>query len=594
MTTMLAQSAKHDLLTVILEDYFHVSALRNLISLAQWNRFETRFECNTLKSLDLLKEYDIRATFFVLGWIAERRPDLIAEVARQGHEIASYGFDHRDVRQLTREEFRDDLRRSRAVLEIAAGRRVVGYRIPQGLRSSSDYWVLDVLAEEGYIYDSSVVPFLRARTRGLRSRYPYLHQTADQQTLWEFPYSSLSIAGHLLPISGGNYIRQIPHSLLKHAVSRWKRNGGAPYMLYFHVWELDPDQPRISAASMLARTRHYRKLDKMNWVLREYFQQYRFGSIAEYLKCNTAPAAGRVAGEQHSLAARMAPVEAGIAPRKPVTIVVPCYNEAPTLPYLANTLESVRKLLAPDYDVQFLFVDDGSCDATWDLLNRFFGQRSDCRMVRHPKNLGVAAAILTGIRHATSELVCSIDCDCSYDPHDLLRMIPVLTDDVDLVTASPYHPQGRVVNVAWWRKRLSKGASWLYGKILRHKLFTYTSCFRVYRRSAVVELQVQESGFLGVAEMLGVLDLRGFTIREFPAILQTRILGRSKMKVVNNIVGHLRNLWRLRKMRRLLDQAAPIAGQSPDEGRASRERSTILGERQAAEQAGETKARGGS
>jgi len=323
-------------------------------------------------------------------------------------------------------------------------------------------------------------------------------------------------------------------------------------MMYFHVWELDPDQPRISAASWMARTRQYRNLKKMDWVLADYFTKYKFDNIANFLGVNTTPDTP-VAPRPVAPAAAIE-IAAPIA-RTQVSIVVPCFNERPALPYLSNTLESVSKLLSKDYLPHFVFVDDGSTDGTWELLNRLFGTREDCRLVKHEVNRGVAAAILTGIRYAPNEIVCSMDCDCTYDPHELVHMIPLLTPDVDLVTASPYHPQGgRVMNVPQWRLVLSKGASWLYSKVLRHKLHTYTSCFRVYRRSAVADLELKEMGFLGVSETLALLDLRGHSIREFPTTLYVRILGQSKMKVARNIVGHLKNLWRMRQMRRLLDQ----------------------------------------
>ncbi|HEX4802971.1 MAG TPA: glycosyltransferase family 2 protein, partial [Myxococcaceae bacterium] len=235
---------------------------------------------------------------------------------------------------------------------------------------------------------------------------------------------------------------------------------------------------------------------------------------------------------------------------------VPCFNERAALPYLANTLESVSKLLRRDYKLSFIFVDDASTDGTWDVLKRLFSEKENCRLVQHPQNRGVAAAILTGIRHADTEIVASIDCDCSYDPHDLMQMVPLMTDGVDLVTASPYHPDGKVMNVPSWRLALSRGASWLYGKVLRHQLATYTSCFRVYRRSRVVDLQLKEFGYLGVAETLGILDLQGARILEFPATLRVRILGYSKMKVARTIFGHLKNLWRMRQMRRLIDRNA--------------------------------------
>jgi polysaccharide deacetylase family protein (PEP-CTERM system associated) len=206
---------RRDLMTVVLEDYFHVGAMHGLISPHQWNRFETRFESNTLKALDLLKKNDVKATFFVLGWIAERQPELVAEIDRQGHEIANYGYAHRDVHQMTRGEFRDDARRSRDLLEIASGRRVIGFRIPQGLRSDEDLWVLDALAEEGYVYDSSVVPYRYDRA----SRGAFLDEN-DGRELWEFPHATMNLFGYLLHISGGKYFRQIPHTLLQQDVAR--------------------------------------------------------------------------------------------------------------------------------------------------------------------------------------------------------------------------------------------------------------------------------------------------------------------------------------------------------------------------------------
>lgn len=560
---MHAPRQQHDLLTVILEDYFHVGALSSLISSREWYRFETRFEQNTLKTLNFLQQFDVRATFFVLGWIAEKHPDLIAEVARQGHEIANYGFHHKNVRQMTREEFRDDVRRSRDALELATGKRVVGYRIPQGLRSPSDFWILDTLAAEGYVYDSSVFP---SSALGAQYRSVFLHQN-QHGSLWEFPYATLNCLGYQLPISGGNYFRQIPHTLLKHAVSRWKRSTQAPFMVYFHVWELDPDQPRISATSFLTRARQYRNLNKMQWVLRDYFNKYRFGTIADYLQCDTRPSStdGRRPTPRIEVGRCLTTAQPTVT-RPPVTIVVPIYNERPTLPYLANTLESVTRLLKPDYDLSFIFVDDCSTDGTPELLQRLFGKWANCRVLQHPRNLGVAAAIATGIRHAQTEIVCSIDCDCSYDPHELMQMIPMLTADVDMVTASPYHPDGKVNNVPTWRLTLSKGASWLYGKVLHHKLATYTSCFRVYRRSKVVDLQLREAGYLGVVETLALLDLKGGRIREFPTTLHVRILGHSKMKVARTVVGHLQNLCRFWYMRALLERNPPLAVTHPDSG----------------------------
>jgi glycosyltransferase involved in cell wall biosynthesis len=233
----------------------------------------------------------------------------------------------------------------------------------------------------------------------------------------------------------------------------------------------------------------------------------------------------------------------------PVTLVVPCYNEEQSLRYLSNTLESVVRKLGDQYSLQVLFVDDCSTDGTWSVLRNIFGSDPRCRFIRHERNRGVAAAIQTGIANATTDVVCSIDCDCTYDPHELVGMIPLLTDDVDLVTASPYHPRGGVRNVPEWRLFLSRSLSGMYRVILHQKLATYTSCFRVYRRRALLPLRLDRPGFLGIAEMVGKLDLSGSKIVEYPTVLQVRLLGRSKMKVLRTIVGHLGVLASLIRLR---------------------------------------------
>ena len=182
-------------------------------------------------------------------------------------------------------------------------------------------------------------------------------------------------------------------------------------------------------------------------------------------------------------------------------------------------------------------------------MQSVFGSNPNVRLVQHEQNSGVSAAILTGIRHSDTELVCSMDCDCSYDPLEFSRMLPLMTDDVDLVTASPYHPQGRVKNVPGWRLLLSKGLSTIYRIVLPQKLHTWTSCFRVYRKSAIEQLNLHESGFLGTAELVGQLCLNGSRIVEHPATLEVRIFGESKMKTFHTIAGHLRLVRQLVKQR---------------------------------------------
>ena len=538
--------AGRHLLTVLVEDYFHVGAFEKLIQQRNWQNFEPRYEQNTLKALDLLDRYNAKATFFVLGWIAEQSPDLLREIARRGHEVASRGFYHRGLNNLTSDEFREDVRRSAKAIEAAIGQSPQGYRAAEKLEFGKDDWVLDVLGEEGYAYDASFMP----NGQTAKPRRAAFRAETDAGHIWEFPYATLDLAVGVLPISGGNYIRQFPYTLMRKAVRNWSRREEQPFPFYFHVWELDPEQPRISAASQMTRLRHYRKLDKMEWILHENLALYDNVGIADHLgiKAAFAPAEQSRGSLPHA-----SPVEvsaADLSPKTAVTVVIPCYNEAEALPYLANTLRSVETRLAQGgYSTNFIFVDDKSKDETLELLETLFAEWDNVRIIAHKRNWGVAAGVLSGIRSARTEVVCSMDCDCTYDPHELLRMLPLLTGDVQLVTASPYHKDGGVRNVPGWRLFLSKGASFLYRRVLRSKLDTYTSCFRVYRRSAFADMEIDETGFLGVAEMLGRVDIAGGEIVEFPAVLEVRLFGLSKMKTAKTVAGHLKLLVRLAKMR---------------------------------------------
>ena len=229
----------------------------------------------------------------------------------------------------------------------------------------------------------------------------------------------------------------------------------------------------------------------------------------------------------------------GICKEIPLAVVIPCFNEAESIAKLRSNVERLREALAPDYSPEFLFVDDGSSDGTADMLAREFEDFPRTRILRHDRNLGIAAAISTGIKESSAEIVCSIDADCSYDPVQLVNMLPLLAGDVAMVVASPYHPQGKVTDVPPWRLKLSKAASGLYRVVLRQKLHTYTSCFRVYRRSAVAGIALRHSGFVGIAELVCQLDRRGEKVVECPATLNIRTTGQSKMRVLRAGCAHL-------------------------------------------------------
>ncbi len=548
---MSAKPDKKNLLTILVEDYFHVGAFETLIQQRNWENFEPRYEQNTLKTIDLLDRYDTKATFFVLGWIADLNPDLVREIVNRGHEVASRGFYHRSAKNLTPDEFREDIRRANTAIENATGQKVCGYRAAEKLSFGQNDWVLRTLAEEGFAYDASFLP----NSQTEKAKRVAHEVEIDGASIWEFPYNTTDIGVGLLPISGGNYFRQLPYTLMRKAVSNWHKRHEDPFVFYFHVWELDPEQPVISAASGFNRIRHYRKLDKMEWILHENLALYRCSGIADHLGIERETVA-RAAKE--TAMTKIAEKPRDLSAMTPVSIVVPCYNEQESLPYLAKTLASVEeKLNDIGYTSQIVFVDDKSQDNTLGVIDELFGGRPDVQVVRHEVNKGVAGGIVTGIRAARTEIVCTIDCDCTFDPHELVNMIPMLTEGIDMVQASPYHKDGAVQNVPGWRLLLSKGASVLYRRVLRTKIASYTACFRVLRRSAMIDIEPQETGFHGVPEMLGLLDLKGGKIVEFPTVLAVRLFGASKMKTAKTIVGTVKLISRLARLR-LFGKSNPI------------------------------------
>jgi polysaccharide deacetylase family protein (PEP-CTERM system associated) len=528
-------------LTVSLEDYFHVGAFGSLIPRAQWYRFESRIEQSAERMLDLLDEFGVSATVFVLGCVAERFPELVRSVRDRGHEIASKGYQHRLITEMTASELADDLTRAREAIERASGQRIVGCRVSGWLTPQHD-WALEVMAEQGYLYDSSMRPLLRSHVEMPHERRAHLH-TAGVHRIWEFPVSSVSVLGCDIPLAGGNWMRQLPHALVRRGIDSLHRDVTAPMVLYFQTWELDPEQPRIDAASWSARVRHYRNLDRMPERLRHYLGRYEFGGISDWLGVPVTDAPRfRAASPIRLVPTRRAPAivpPARSLPRLAVSVVIPCYNEERALPYLANTLRRLEETLGAAYDLRFVFVDDGSEDGTPGMLRKLFADWANVSVLRHSRNRGVFAAIDTGLLAATTEIVCSMGCDCAHDPLELARMIPRLRLGVDLVIASPYHPEGVLPAVGAWRLAMSRALAAMYRLVLTHQLHTYTNCFRVYRRSRMLAIATRRTGPVGLTESLARLDMAGGAIVEHPVRLEARIFGRSKMSVVRSVAGHL-------------------------------------------------------
>lgn len=268
--------------TVDVEDYFHVQAFAGVIDPATWDRFDSRVVPNTRRILELLKRQDVRGTFFVLGWVAERHPELVREIVAQGHELATHGYGHQLVYQQTPEAFRQDLRRSIDVLEDAGGVRVTAYRAPSFSITRRSLWAIDVLIEEGITVDSSIFP-VHHDNYGVPDapRFPYrIERPAG--SLVEFPPTVVRRLGWNIPAAGGGYFRLYPFWLTRRLLSSVPREHRAPFMFYIHPWEVDPDQPRIAAA-WRSRFRHYQNLATTLQKLRRLSESFSLGTLSEVL-----------------------------------------------------------------------------------------------------------------------------------------------------------------------------------------------------------------------------------------------------------------------------------------------------------------------
>ena len=264
------------------EEHFQVSAFWSHARREQWDRLESRVEQNTLRLMELLAYFETKATFFVLGWVAERYPGLVKALAKQGHEIASHGYGHQLVTNQTASEFRDDVRRSKRILEDLTGSRVLGYRAPSFSITARTLWALPILAEEEYLYDSSIFP-VRHDCYGMPSADPWCHvQKTEAGTLWEVPPSTLKVGPLRIPVAGGGYFRLYPYRLLRRFL-RSVASQGHPLIMYLHPWELDPEQPRMDG-STLSRFRHYLNLHKTEARLRQLLADFRFTTIRNAVK----------------------------------------------------------------------------------------------------------------------------------------------------------------------------------------------------------------------------------------------------------------------------------------------------------------------
>jgi polysaccharide deacetylase family protein (PEP-CTERM system associated) len=270
-------------MTVDVEDYFHVSALAEVISRSDWDRMEYRAEQSTQRLLQMFAEHQIQATFFVLGWVAQRSPQLVRRIHDAGHEVACHGLTHELVYRQSPTVFRDETARSKAMLEDIIGAPVLGYRAASYSITARSLWAIDILCELGFRYDSSIFPIAHDRygIPGASTRPGPLTSTTGQ-TILEFPLSTAKVLGMRVPVAGGGYFRLLPYAFTRWALKSINSRDRLPFIFYLHPWEIDPGQPRFRA-SWLSRFRHYNNLDVCEARLRKLLRDFRFARVRDVL-----------------------------------------------------------------------------------------------------------------------------------------------------------------------------------------------------------------------------------------------------------------------------------------------------------------------
>lgn len=268
------------------EDYFHAESFSEVVDRANWDSHSSRVEANTRRLLELLAELDIHGTFFILGWVADRFPGLVREIAACGHELGCHSYWHRLIYKLDPTEFREDTHRAKSVIEDISGQAVYGYRAPTYSVIDRSVWALEILTELGFSYDSSIFP-IRHDRYGMPDapRAPFRFQTPSGP-MTEFPITTFRVAGHNLPVGGGGYLRLLPRVYTRLGLQRVQREG-LPVVIYIHPWEIDPEQPRL-AGRLSSRLRHYTNLSQTLERFRSVLQTGTYTSFRESGLANSA------------------------------------------------------------------------------------------------------------------------------------------------------------------------------------------------------------------------------------------------------------------------------------------------------------------
>lgn len=265
-------------MSVDVEDYFQVSAFEAHIAKSQWDSLQHRVETNTSRILDIFAQHQVKATFFTLGWVAERYPQLVQRIVNEGHELASHGYEHIRVTEQTPEQFRADIKKTKQMLEDLGGQAVIGYRAASYSIVASNLWALEVLEEEGYLYSSSIYP-VKHDLYGIPSAPRFAFTPENTQKLLEVPITTLKVLGRNLPCGGGGFFRLYPYQFSKWAYQYLNSVEKQPGIFYFHPWEIDPDQPRQQNLPLKSRFRHYLNLSRVENRLNNLLNDFAWNTM---------------------------------------------------------------------------------------------------------------------------------------------------------------------------------------------------------------------------------------------------------------------------------------------------------------------------
>lgn len=272
-----------NVLSIDVEDYFHVAALAESIKVDEWNGIASRVESSTHRLLDLFDEHQVKATHFILGWVADKYPQLVSEIEKRGHEVASHGFSHQLIYSQTPEVFKQETERSKKLLEDITGKPVIGYRAASYSITKKSLWALDILADAGFEYDSSIFPIYHDRYGIPDSpREPHVLMTPNGKKLIEYPLSTYQFLGQTIPIAGGGYFRLYPYWLSRFFY-KLREKQSDPFVFYLHPWEVDPEQPKVEV-SWFSKFRHYNNLDKCLSRMNALLTDFQFTTMKDQLE----------------------------------------------------------------------------------------------------------------------------------------------------------------------------------------------------------------------------------------------------------------------------------------------------------------------